>query len=130
MWSSADDNPAVRLGLRTLERMQDSLDSPGIPALSRVPASASTVTSWLANAGMRHVEATYFEWGAEFQDTDAACDYLRESGGPLTGFYASLTGEQRDAVRAVQRELIHEQETCSASAVSLRSRCLIVSGTR
>jgi ubiquinone/menaquinone biosynthesis C-methylase UbiE len=130
MWSSADDNPAVRLGLRTLERMHDSLDGPGIPALSRVPASASTVTSWLANAGMRHVEATYFEWGAEFQDTDAGCDYLRESGGPLTGFYASLTRERHDAVRAVQRELIYEQETCSASAVSLRSRCLIVSGTR
>jgi len=55
---------------------------------------------------------------------------LLESGGPLTGFYAALTDEQRDAVRAVQRELIHDQETRSASAVSLRSRCLVVSGAR
>jgi ubiquinone/menaquinone biosynthesis C-methylase UbiE len=128
MWSSADDNPAVRLGLRTLERMQDSLDPPCIPALSRVPASASTVTSWLTNAGMRRVETTRFEWGAEFPDVDAACDYLLESGGPLTGFYAALTDKQRDDVRAVQRELIREQETLSSSAVSLRSSCRIISG--
>jgi ubiquinone/menaquinone biosynthesis C-methylase UbiE len=130
MWTSADDNPVVRLGLRTLERMQDSLGSPRIPALSRAPASAAAVASWLADAGMRRVETTWFEWGAEFPDVDAACDYLLESGGPLTGFYAALTDQQRDAVRAVQRELIHEQETRSASAVSLRSRCLVVSGAR
>jgi ubiquinone/menaquinone biosynthesis C-methylase UbiE len=131
MWSSADDNPVVRLGLRTLERMQDSLSSgPGTPTASRDLGSDSDVTSWLENAGMRRVEIGWFEWGAEFADVDAACDYLRESGGPLTGFYAALTDEQLDAVRAVQRELIREQETFSGSAVSLRSRCRIVSGAR
>jgi hypothetical protein len=61
---------------------------------------------------------------------DAACDYLLESGGPLAGFYAALTDEQRDAVRAVQRELIRDQETLSGSAVSLRSSCRIISGFR
>jgi ubiquinone/menaquinone biosynthesis C-methylase UbiE len=130
MWTGADDNPVVRLGLRTLERMQDSLGSgPAVPALSRSLASASTVTSWLTNAGMRRVETTRFEWGAEFPDMDAACDYLLESGGPLTGFYAALTDKQRDAVRAVQRELIREQETLSSSAVSLRSSCRVISGS-
>jgi enediyne biosynthesis protein CalE5 len=129
MWTAPDDNPAIRLGLRTLERVQDSLGSgPAVPALSRSLASASTITSWLANAGMRRVETTRFEWGAEFPDVDAACDYLQESGGPLKGFYAALTDKQRDAVRAVQRELIREQETLSSSAVSLRSSCRIISG--
>ena len=128
-WTGADDNPAVRLGLRTLERMQDSLGSgPAVPALSRSFASASTMTSWLTSAGMRRVETTRFEWGAEFPDVDAAVDYLLESGGPLTGFYAALTDNQRDAVRAVQRELIREQETVSSSAVSLHSSCRIISG--
>jgi SAM-dependent methyltransferase len=131
MWSGADDNPAVRLGLRTLERMQGSPDGgPAIPALSRDIASGSTVTSWLTNAGMRRVGTAWFEWGAEFPDVEAACDYLLEAGGPLKGFYAALTDEQRDAVRAVQRELIREQETQSGPAVSLRSRCRIVSGSR
>jgi ubiquinone/menaquinone biosynthesis C-methylase UbiE len=131
LWSGADDNPVVRLGLRTLERMPGSLDGgPAIPALSRVPASTSTVTSWLTNAGMRRVETAWFEWDAEFPDMEAAIDYLQEAGGPLKGFYAALTNEQRDAVRAIQRELILEQETCSGSAVSLRSRCRIVSGSR
>jgi SAM-dependent methyltransferase len=129
MWTGADDNPVVRLGLRTLERMRDSLGSgPAVPGLSRSLASAPTVTSWLTNAGMRRVQTTRFEWGAEFPDVDAACDYLLESGGPLTGFYAALTDNQRDAVRAVQRELIREQETLSSSAVSLRSSCRIISG--
>jgi ubiquinone/menaquinone biosynthesis C-methylase UbiE len=129
MWTGADDNPVVRLGLRTLERMQDSLGSgPAVPALSRSLATPSTIASWLTNAGMRRVETTRFEWGAEFPDVDAACDYLLESGGPLTGFYAALTDKQRDAVRAVQRELIREQETLSSSAVSLRSSCRIISG--
>jgi SAM-dependent methyltransferase len=129
VWTGADDNPVVRLGLRTLERMQDSLGSgPAVPALSRSLAPASTLTSWLTNARMRRVETMQFEWGAEFPDVDAACDYLLESGGPLTGFYAALTDNQRDAVRAVQRELIREQETVSSSAVSLRSSCRIISG--
>jgi hypothetical protein len=79
---------------------------------------------------MRRVETAWFEWDAEFPDMEAAIDYLREAGGPLKGFYAALTNEQRDAVRAIQRELILEQETCSGSAVSLRSRCRIVSGSR
>jgi ubiquinone/menaquinone biosynthesis C-methylase UbiE len=126
MWTSAMDNPAVRLGVHTLERMQ----GPSIPALSRSLPSESTVTSWLTDAGMHRVETTLFEWGAEFPDVDAACDYLVESGGPLTAFYASLTDEQHDARRVVQRELIREQEKVSASGVSLASRCLIVSGTR
>jgi ubiquinone/menaquinone biosynthesis C-methylase UbiE len=130
MWTSPDDNPAIRLGFRTRERMQDSLGSgPAVPAPSRSIASASTLTSWLTNAGMRRVETTQFEWGAEFPDVDAAVDYLLESGGPLTGFYAALTDKQRDAVRAVQRELIREQETVSSSAVSLRSSCGIISGS-
>jgi len=129
MWAGADDNPAIRLGLRTRERMPDSLSGgPAVPALLRGLPSASTVTSWLTNAGMRRVKTTRFEWGAEFPDVDAAIDYLQESGGPLTGFYAALTGNQRDAVRAVQRELIREQETLSSSAVSLRSSCRIISG--
>ena len=129
-WTGADDNPAVRLGLRTLERMQDSLGSgPAVPALSRSFASASTMTSWLTSAGMRRVETTRFEWGAEFPDVDAAVDYLLESGGPLTGFYAALTDNQRDAVCAVQRELIREQETLSSSAVSLHSSCRVISGS-
>jgi enediyne biosynthesis protein CalE5 len=96
MWTAPDDNPAIRLGLRTLERVQDSLGSgPAVPALSRSLASASTITSWLANAGMRRVETTRFEWGAEFPDVDAACDYLQESGGPLKGFYAALPARPR-----------------------------------
>jgi SAM-dependent methyltransferase len=131
MWTGADDNPVIRLGLRTLERMQDSIGSgPAVPALSRSLgiASASTITSWLTNAGMRRVQTMRFEWGAEFPDVDAACDYLLESGGPLTGFYAALTDKQHDAVRAIQRELIREQETLSSSAVSLRSSCRIISG--
>jgi len=132
MWTGPDDNPAVRLGVRTLERMQDSLGSgpavPDIPALFRSLASASTVKSWLTNAGMHRVETTRFEGSAEFADVDAACDYLVDSGGPLTGFYKALTDKQHDAVRAVQRELIREQETLSSSAVSLRSSCRIVSG--
>jgi ubiquinone/menaquinone biosynthesis C-methylase UbiE len=130
MWTSPDDNPAIRLGLRTLERMHDSLDIPDIPAPSRIIASAPTVTSWLTNAGMRRVETTRFEWGAEFPDVDAACDYLLDSGGPLTGFYAALTDEQHDAVRAVQRELIRDQESLTSSGVSLRSSCRIISGVR
>ena len=130
MWTSADDNPATRLGFRTLERMPDPVSSPDVSALSRSLASAPTVTSWLTNAGMRRVETTTFEWGAEFPDVDAAIDYLEESGGPLTGFYAALTDNQRDTVRAIQRQLIREQETLSASAVSLRSSCRIISGAR
>jgi hypothetical protein len=129
MWTSPDDNPAIRLGLRTRERMQDSPGGgPAVPAPSRSIASASTVTWWLTNAAVRRVETTQFEWGAEFPDVDAACDYLLESGGPLTGFYAALTDKQHDVVRAVQRELIREQETVSSSGVSLRSSCRIISG--
>jgi SAM-dependent methyltransferase len=66
---------------------------------------------------------------AEFPDTDGAIDYLLEAGGPFTGFYAALS-DQLDEVRAVQRELIREQETRSASAVTLRSSCRIFSGAR
>jgi len=129
MWTKPDDNPAIRLGLRTLERMQDSPGGgPAVPAPSRNIASASTTTSWLTNAGMRRVETSRFEWGAEFPDVDAACDYLLQSGGPLTGFYAALTGKQHDAVRAIQRELIREQETLTSTGVSLRSSCRIISG--
>jgi SAM-dependent methyltransferase len=67
---------------------------------------------------------------AEFPDTDGAIDYLLEAGGPFTGFYAALSDQQLDEVRAVQRELIREQETRSASAVTLRSSCRIFSGAR
>jgi len=132
MWTSADDNPAVRLGIRTLERMQDSLGPavPDIPAMFRSLASASTITSWLTNAGMHRVETVRFEWGAEFPDIDTACDYVLDSGGPLTGFYKALTDNQLDAVRAVQRELIREHETLTRTAVSLRSSCRIISGAR
>jgi hypothetical protein len=131
LWSGVDDNPYGRLGLRTLERIPGALDGgPDFPAMFRELGSTSTVTSWLADAGMRRVETAWFEWGAEFPDVEAACDYLMTVGGLFTRFYAALTDEQRDAARAVQRELILEQETRSGSAVSLRSRCRIVSGAR
>jgi SAM-dependent methyltransferase len=130
LWSAPDDNPYLRLGLRTIERVLGSLEGlPDMAAPFSALGSTSTVLSWLTGAGMTTAESDWFDWDAEFPDIESACHYLMTAGGPLAGFYAALSDEQREKARTVQAELV-AAEQASSSGVGLRSRCRIVSGAR
>jgi len=130
LWSAPNDNPYLRLGLRTVERVLGSLEGlPDFAAHFSELGSTPTVLSWLTDAGMTNAGSDWFDWDAEFPGIESACDYLMTAGGPLAGFYAALSDEQRKEACTVQAELVAAEQV-SGSGVVLRSRCRIVSGSR
>jgi SAM-dependent methyltransferase len=128
LWSAPDDNPYMRLGLKTLAHVIPRDHLPGIPPRFAPLGSSETVEGWLTQAGMGTVHSELLHWRVGFPDFDAWWGY-NTSAGPLNSLFAGLDADDRRAAQARMMQLMEDSRTPSGE-YEIESRCRLVWGVR
>ena len=128
LWSQADDNPYMRLGIETLAHVLPPRQTADLRLRFDLTRAPATVTGWLTAAGLSTVRSELVRWDTRVSDFDAWWNY-NTSAGPFNSLFGGLDDDGRQAARARMTQLMDDSRTPSGG-YEIGSRCLLVWGSR